>query len=110
LGDQHFTIGITGVIDGAGFVFEGLAIDIVAVVEFKNVLIALRETFGGFVLGNSLPDVLNNPRAFFDMLRGEQPFACNTRCAHPDTHFHTALSLVPDTEAPLFLYQEPTFF
>ena len=24
LGDQHFTIGITGVIDGAGFVCEGL--------------------------------------------------------------------------------------
>jgi hypothetical protein len=27
LGDQHFTIGITGVIDGAGCVCEGLAID-----------------------------------------------------------------------------------
>jgi hypothetical protein len=41
LGDQHFTIGISGVIDGAGFVFEGLAIDIIAVIECKDVLVAL---------------------------------------------------------------------
>ena len=41
LGDQHFTIGITGVIDGAGCVCEGLAIDILAVIEGKEVLGAL---------------------------------------------------------------------
>jgi hypothetical protein len=33
--------GASGVIDGAGFVFEGLAIDIIAVIEGKDVLVAL---------------------------------------------------------------------
>ena len=41
LGDQDFTVGVTGMVDIAGCVFEGLAIDIIAVIEDKNVLIAL---------------------------------------------------------------------
>ena len=110
LGAQNVTVGVTGVVDVAGFVLQGFPINIIAVVEGENVLIALVEAFGGFVLGNSLPDVLNNPRAFFDILSGEESFACDARRTDPDPNFHTALSLVPDTEAPLFLYQEPTFF
>ena len=40
-GDQDFTVGITGMVNVAGFVLQGFAINIVAVVEFKDILIAL---------------------------------------------------------------------
>ena len=40
-GDQDVTVGVTGVIDIAGFVLQGFPIDIIMVVEGKNVLIAL---------------------------------------------------------------------
>ena len=72
------TVGVTGVVDIAGFVLQGLAINIIAVIAFKNVLIPLREAFGGFCLGNSLTNVRNNPCSFFDLLSGKRTFACNT--------------------------------
>ena len=50
LGDQDFTVGVTGMVDMAGCVFEGLAIDIIAVIEDKNGLIALIQAFSGFFL------------------------------------------------------------
>src|SRR5215831_7129028 len=90
-GDQHFTVGVAGVVDRAGFVLQGLAVDIVAIIEFKNVLIVLIEAFGGFFLGNLSTNVLNNPRAFFDILGGKQSFACNARRANPDANFHSSL-------------------
>jgi hypothetical protein len=40
-GEEDFTVGVTGMVDIAGFVFEGLAIDIIVVIEFKDILIAL---------------------------------------------------------------------
>ena len=40
-GDQNFAVGVTGMVDVAGFVLQGFAINIVAVVEFKDILIAL---------------------------------------------------------------------
>ena len=61
---------------------------------YLNHLSSFRGTlYGGFFLGNSLPDVLNNPRAFFDILRCEQSFPCNERRADPDTNFHGLLTL-----------------
>ena len=44
LGDQDVTVRVTGVVDIAGFIFEGLAVDIVAIIEFKNILQYLRQT------------------------------------------------------------------
>ena len=41
LGAQDVTVGVTGMLDIAGFVREGLAVNIIVVVEGKNVLIAL---------------------------------------------------------------------
>ena len=41
LGNQDVTVGITGMVDIAGFVLQGLAVNIIAVIEGKNVLIAL---------------------------------------------------------------------
>ena len=41
LRDPDLTVRVTGVVDIAGFVLEGLAIDIIVVIEFENVLIAL---------------------------------------------------------------------
>ena len=40
-GYHDFTVGVTGMIDVAGFVLEGLAVNIVMVVEFEDILIAL---------------------------------------------------------------------
>ena len=40
-GDQHFTVGVTGVVDRAGCILQSLAINIIAVIEFENILIAL---------------------------------------------------------------------
>jgi hypothetical protein len=70
-GDQNFAVGVTGMVDVAGFVLQSLAVNIIAVIEGKNVLIALIEALSGFFLRNPLPNVLNDPRAFFDMLGGE---------------------------------------
>lgn len=97
LGDHDITVGITGVVDIADFIFESLAVDIVAIIEFKDTLIALMELVGGFFLGNSSTNVLNNPHPFFDMLRGEQSFPGNARRANPDTNFQGVgvLSLNP---------------
>ena len=82
------TIGIAGVVDIAGGVPEDLAINIVAVIEGKNIRIALGQAPGAFVFGNLLADVGKNPGPVFDVLRGKEPEACNTRFMHPDTYFH----------------------
>jgi hypothetical protein len=38
---RDVTVGVTGMVDIAGFVLEGLAVNIITVIECKNVLIAL---------------------------------------------------------------------
>jgi hypothetical protein len=68
---RDVTVGVTRIVNIAGFVFQGFAVDIVAVIEGKNVLIALIQAFGGFCLGNSLTDVLNDPRPFCGILRSD---------------------------------------
>jgi hypothetical protein len=67
-GDQDFTVGVTGVVDIAGFVLQRFAIDIVAMIKFHNIWIVLRQAISGFFLGNSLPNVLDYPRTLFDIL------------------------------------------
>ena len=54
------------------------------------------EALGGLFLGNPLPDVLNNPRAFFDILGGKQPFACDAQRADQYVHFHGIVVLPLD--------------
>jgi hypothetical protein len=44
---------------------------ILAVIEGKDVLVALIEAVRSLFLGNSLPCVLNEPYAFFDFLGDE---------------------------------------
>lgn len=72
---QDVTIRVARMVDVAGFVLGGLAINIVAVIEIKNVGVALRDSPQAFGFGNPRPDVLNNPRPFFDLLGGKQSFA-----------------------------------
>jgi hypothetical protein len=43
-GDQDFTVGVTRMVDIAGFVLQGLAVNIIAVIEIKNVSVPLRES------------------------------------------------------------------
>jgi hypothetical protein len=75
---QDITVGVTGMIDVAGFVLERLPVNIVAVIEMKNVRVTLRESPQAFFFGNSGSDVLNDARAFFNILCGKQPLSGNT--------------------------------
>ena len=62
--------------------------NIVAVIEGKNIDIAVGEAPGTFGFGNLLPDVRENPRPLLDILGGKEPEPSNTRFMHPDTHLH----------------------
>jgi len=42
--DENFTVGVAGMVNIAGFVFQGLAVNIIAVIEIKNVRVTLRPT------------------------------------------------------------------
>src|SRR5262249_40942768 len=72
-----FTVRVTRVVDVAGGIAEDLAVDVVLVTEGKDVHIALGESLGTFGFGNPLSNILHNPRAFFDILEGKEPLACN---------------------------------
>jgi len=98
-GDVDFTVGITGMVDVAGFVLEGLAVDIVLFSELEKVGIAFGESPRAFFLGNPRSNVLNNASGFLNILCSKQTFACNARHANPDTNFHGLL--LPEESHPL---------
>jgi hypothetical protein len=108
LGEQDVTVGVTGMIDIAGFIFEGLAVKIIAVIEDKNVLIVLIEAFGGFCLGNPLPDVLKNPRAFLIFWTANSPSqdACSRNPYRPKMPLlpceRSGMATAADPACPLF--------
>ena len=95
-GDVDVTVGGTGMVDVAGFILEGLAVDIVPFSELEKIGIAFGESPHAFFLRNPRSDVLNNPRTFVDILGGEQSFACDARRANPDTNFHGMVVLPLD--------------
>jgi hypothetical protein len=93
-----FTVRITGMVAIACRVPKDRAINIVAVIEGKNVDIALGKAPGTFGFGNLFPDVGENASSLFDILGGKEPEPSNTRLMHPDPHLHgslTALVLYP---------------
>jgi hypothetical protein len=87
-GDVDVTIGITGVVDIAGGIPEYLAINIRAVIEGKNIDIALRYSLRTDIFRNLLPDVLKNPGRWLDFLRGKETETRNRGLMHPNTHLH----------------------
>ena len=53
--DHAVTIRVARMVDVAGFVLEGLAVNIVPVIEIKNVRVALHESPQAFCFGNPRP-------------------------------------------------------
>jgi hypothetical protein len=108
LGEQDVTVGVTGMVDIAGFMLEGLAVKIIAVIEGKYVLIVLIEAFGGFCLGNPLPDVLKNPPAFLIFWAANSPSqdACSRNPYRPAMPLlpgeRTGMATAADPACPLF--------
>ncbi len=75
-------------VDIAGGVPADLAINIIAIVERKNIDVALRSSPGTFVFRNLLSDISENPSPWLDLLRGKETETSNRGCTHPDTHLH----------------------
>src|SRR5262249_6929070 len=85
-------VGITGMVDVARRILQRLAINVVAVIDGKNVDVAVRDSAGAFVEGNLLPDVSKDPRPFLDSLRGKQSLSGNTGRTHTYLNFHSLLT------------------
>jgi hypothetical protein len=95
LGD--FAVRITGAVAIACRVPEDCAINIIALIEGKNIDIALGEASRTFGFGNLLPNVGENPGPLPNMLRRKEPKPSNTRFPHPDTYFHRILITLTST-------------
>ena len=75
-------------IDVARGVLQRLAIDVVALIKGKNVSIALGESLGTFFFGNPGANVLDDPRAFLDILSRKESLASNPRRTDTYLNFH----------------------
>ena len=83
-------------VDVPSCVLQGFAIDIVALIEGKNIGVALGESLGTFFFGNLLPNVLNDPGTLFDLLCCEESLASNPRWTHTYLHLHSVTSWFRD--------------
>jgi len=90
--DYDFAIWVTRVIDVASFILQGLAVNIIAVIEVKDILVSLTQAFNRFFLGNSLTEVLNNPGALLNRLGSKESFAGNAGCPNPNSNLHALLT------------------
>ena len=93
-GPLHDTVGITGMIDVAGFIAVCLPVNIIAVIELKDIVIPLAQASVAFGFGNLLTCVLYDPGAACDMLRCKEAFACNIGFADPEQRRHGILAFV----------------
>ena len=103
---ERFTVGITGMVDVAGFVLEGLAVNIVALIKLENIDVAAVISPLTFFFGNLFPVIPDNTGVFLDVLRGEKSFASNLGSPYPNKNLHSALMV---TSAPA-LPQPPAQF
>ena len=71
------TVGGTGMIDIAGGILDKFAVDVEAVVQGKEIDIALIQADLSFLLGNLFPDILDNPPAVWDLLGRKESRARN---------------------------------
>jgi hypothetical protein len=86
------TVRITGMIDVASGVAEYLAVNIILPIKGKDIDIALVYALGTFLFGNPLPNILENPGVFFDVLSRKHAFACNLGLPNPYPYFHGSAS------------------
>jgi hypothetical protein len=86
------TVRITGMIDVASGVAEDLAVNIILPIKGKDIDIALGNALGTFWFGNPLPNILQNPGVFFDVLSRKHAFPCNRGLPNPYPYFHGSAS------------------
>src|SRR4029453_4148472 len=87
---MNFAVRITGVIDIAGEVGERLAIDVIALIQFKDVGVSRRGPLGTFSFGNLVTQILDNSGAFLDLLGRKESLSVNGRWANT-THISPSL-------------------
>jgi hypothetical protein len=83
---------ITGMIDVASGVAEDLAVNIILPIKGKDIDIALGDALGTFLFGNPLPNILQNPGVFLDVLSRKHAFPCDRGLPNPYPYFHGAAS------------------
>jgi hypothetical protein len=93
-GQLHYTVGLARMIDVAGFVAEDLPVDIIALIELKNIDIPLAQAFVAFGFGNLLASVLDDAGTACDRLRRKEAFPGNTGFADPEQRLHGILACV----------------
>src|SRR4029453_1166698 len=79
---MNFAVRITGVIDIAGEIGERLAIDVIALIQFKDVGVSRRGPLGTFGFGNLVTQILDNPGAFLNLLGRKESLSVNGRWAN----------------------------
>ena len=71
MGLESFTVWVTGMVDVAGFVLEGFAVDIIMIVKLEDIGVAAGRSPVTFFFGNLFPGIPNNPGVCLDILCGE---------------------------------------
>jgi hypothetical protein len=74
--------------ENTGFVAEDFPVNILALIELKNIVIPLAQAFVTFGFGNLLACVWDDPGAARDRVRRKKASACNTGFADPEQHLH----------------------
>src|SRR4029453_8705323 len=88
----NFAVRITGVIDIAGEIGKRLAIDVIALIQFKDVGVSRRGPLGTFGFGNLITQILDNSGAFPDLLGRKESLSVNGRWANTN-HISPSLCL-----------------
>jgi hypothetical protein len=74
--------------------YDDLPVNIIVLIELKNIDIPLCQAFVAFGFGNLLASVLDDAGAAFDRLRRKEALACNRGCADPEQRLHGILACV----------------
>jgi len=70
-GEFCCTVRVTGMVDVAGFVPEGCAVDIIMIVKLEDISVAAGRSPVTFFFGNLFAVIPNNPGVCLDILCGE---------------------------------------
>src|SRR5207247_9680729 len=88
-GHCDFAVRSTGVVDIAGGIAEDLAVDIVVVIQFKDVWVPCRGSLGSLCFGNLLSDIRYNPGPFFDILSRKESVSVNASWTNTRQNHHS---------------------
>lgn len=79
----HVTVRVTGMIDVAGFVSEGLPVNVIALIQRKDIDIPFCQAFVAFGFGDLPAGVLDDASTLFDGLGGKESPTGNRGCSNP---------------------------